>query len=99
MVMLWYLDGDSSMELYGNKLEELFPNSYIYALKYECISDLNEIADLFWNRQLGLSENVWDILMYWFGEFIKEAKQLEPCEYYQGNYYIKCIEDIKSYEI
>jgi hypothetical protein len=97
--MLWYLDGDSSMELNGQKLQPVIDGYQTFAIEYSTVEDLDNIADLFWERKLGLSESCWDTLMYYFGEFMEEAKQLKPCEYYNGNYSIICIDKTNIYKI
>lgn len=99
MIMLWYLDGDSSMELNGQKLQPIIEGYQTFAIEYQTVEDLDIISEKFWKRQLGLSENCWGILFYYFTEFIEEAKKLKPCEYYQGNYSIACIDNISIYKL
>ena len=99
MIMLWYLDGDSSMELNGQKLQSVIEGYQTFAIEYNTVEDLDIISEKFWKRELGLSESCWDTLMYYFNEFIEEAKKLKPCEYYQGNYSICCIDNINIYNL
>ena len=99
MIMLWYLDGDSSMELNGQKLQPVIDGYQTFAIEYNTVEDLDIISEMFWERKLGLNERCWDILMYYFGEFIEEAKQLKPCDYVSGNYYISCIDKIDVYKL
>lgn len=99
MLMLWFLDNDSSMTINERRIETLYPESCAFALEYNTVEDLIKIQDAFWNRKLGLNDNVFDAFLFYFGEFIEEAKQMKPCEYYNGNYCIRCIEDIKTYKL
>lgn len=99
MLMLWFLDNDSSMTINGKRIETLYPESCAFALEYNTVEDLIKIEYSFWNRELGLNDYVFDTFLFYFREFIEEAKQMKPCEYYNGNHYIRCIEDIKIYKL
>ena len=87
------------MELNGQKLQSVIEGYQTFAIEYNTVEDLDIISEKFWKRELGLSESCWDILMYYFNEFIEEAKELKPCEYDIGNYSITCVDKTNIYKI
>ncbi len=97
MIMLWYLDGDSSMQLRDRKLEPVLKGFQLYAINYSNTQDLENISEMFWRKELGINDRVWDALMYDFNRFINQAKLMKPCKYSNGNYSIECIEDFNVY--
>lgn len=67
MIILWYLDGDSSMELNGQKLQPVIDGYQTFAIEYNTIEDLDIISEMFWKRELGLSESCGKNLNLAFG--------------------------------